>query len=69
MSERKSIRQQTHMIERTSPKGPGMKFIGTCRLCGASGLSISDATKYCENVRDLTKDEALVEAITGATQS
>ena len=27
-----------HHIERTSPKGPGQIFFGTCRLCGKTGL-------------------------------
>ncbi len=57
-----------HSIERTSPKGPGQKFIGTCVLCGTQNLSASDALKECPNQRGLTQDEALVEAIKGPTQ-
>lgn len=52
-----------HSIERTSPKGAGQKFIGTCRLCGRSGLTIADVNEPCENMRGLTDDEALIEAI------
>jgi hypothetical protein len=52
---------QQHAINRTSPKGG--PFIGTCSLCGVTDLRISDATKYCENVRGLTEEEALLEAI------
>jgi hypothetical protein len=53
----------THAIERTSPKGPGQKFVGTCRLCGTPGLGAADALKECPNQRGLTADEALIEAI------
>ena len=52
-----------HHIERTSPKGKGQKFIGTCRLCGATGLTFEDAAKPCPNPRGLTPDESLLEAI------
>jgi hypothetical protein len=52
-----------HAIERTSPKGPGQKFIGTCRLCGTKGLTMGDALMPCPNPRGLTSDEALIEAI------
>jgi hypothetical protein len=58
-----------HHVERTSPKGPGSPFIGTCRLCGKTGLRASAALEDCENVRGLTTEEALVEAITGEPKS
>lgn len=54
-----------HHIERTSPKGPGQTFIGTCRLCGKTDLKASAALEDCENVRGLTDDEALIETILG----
>lgn len=54
-----------HHVERTSPKGPGMSFIGTCRLCGMIGLKASAALEECENVRGLSVEEALVETIVG----
>jgi hypothetical protein len=54
-----------HHVERTSPKGPGNPFIGTCRLCGTTGLKASAALADCENVRGLTSDEALIEVISG----
>jgi hypothetical protein len=57
-----------HYVERTSPKGPGMPFIGTCRLCGKSGLKASAALEDCENDRGLTAEQALIEAITGDPQ-
>lgn len=52
-----------HHIERTSPKG--QPFVGTCRLCGKSGLRMSAALEDCENVRGLSKADALVETLTG----
>lgn len=58
-----------HAIERTSPKGPGQKFIGTCRLCGTPNLPASAALQECPNQRGLTADEALIEAIEGKPQS
>lgn len=54
-----------HVVERTSPKGPGQPFIGTCRLCGAAGLTLAAALQRCPNPRGLTQDEALIEAIDG----
>lgn len=54
---------QTHALERTSPKG--QTFVGTCRLCGQPGLSSRDAMKPCENVRGLSQEEAVLEAIVG----
>lgn len=57
-----------HHVERTSPKGPGSQFVGTCRLCGKDGLKASAALEDCENVRGLTVEQALVETITGVTQ-
>lgn len=59
------LKMITHSIERTSPKGPGQKFIGVCFLCGTSGLTASDALKECPNQRGLTQDDALIEAIKG----
>ena len=50
-----------HSIERTNPKG--QPFEGVCVLCGERGLSFEDATKDCPNVRGLTPDEALIQAI------
>lgn len=52
-----------HHIERTSPKGVGQPFIGTCRLCGMTGLKASAALEDCENVRALNCDDALIEII------
>ena len=52
---------QFHAIERTSPKGT--PFIGTCSLCGKTGLRIADISEPCENVRGLSQDDALIEAL------
>jgi hypothetical protein len=54
-----------HHVERTSPKGHGQTFIGTCRLCGKSGLEASAVLEDCENVRGLSVEEALIETVTG----
>lgn len=53
---------RTHSIERTSPKGG--PFMGTCTLCGQTGLTFSDESE-CPNQRGLSQDEALLEAIEG----
>lgn len=52
-----------HSLQRTSPKGG--PFVGTCSLCGRTGLKFEDLTTECENQRGLTQDEAVVEAIKG----
>jgi hypothetical protein len=52
-----------HSLERTSPKGK--PFIGTCTLCGVANLTPNAALQDCENVRGLSQDEALIEAIVG----
>jgi hypothetical protein len=53
----------THAIERTSPKGG--PFIGTCRLCGQTGLRAGDALVICPNPGGVTSDEALIDVIDG----
>lgn len=55
----------THAIERTSPKGPGQKFIGTCMKCGRAGLTFADMQEPCENIAGISQDEALVMAVEG----
>jgi hypothetical protein len=55
-----------HSLERTSPKGEGQEFIGTCTLCGKRNVtSKMFFEEECENVRGLTEDEALIKAIEG----
>ena len=53
----------THALRRTSPKGKGVPFIGTCLRCGMRGLSSGAALERCENVAGLSDDEALLEAL------
>ena len=52
-----------HALERTSPKGPGMPFIGTCIQCGRTGLSVSAIQEECDNIRGNTEGESLIEVI------
>lgn len=54
-----------HAIERTSPKGPGQKYIGTCWQCGKTGLTLADASEPCENIAGLTESESLIMAMKG----
>ena len=54
------------LVNRTSPKGPGSPFIGTCAACGKTGITSEMLpTDECENVRAMTPEEALLEAIKG----
>lgn len=56
-----------HSLRRTNPKG--QPFVGTCVNCGKSGLTLKDmARDECENLRRVTEDEAIVEAIKGTVQ-
>lgn len=57
--------QNHHAIERTSPKGPGQKFIGTCFKCGKPGLTIADMNQPCENIVGISEDDAIIAAIEG----
>lgn len=50
-----------HTLHRTSPKGT--PFVGTCPLCGRTGLTISDINDECDNPRRLSRSDALLEAI------
>lgn len=50
------------VINRTSPKG--QKFIGTCAACGKQNITLDDL-EGCENVRAMTREQAVVEAVTG----
>lgn len=51
---------KAHAIYRTSPKGG--PFLGTCSLCGKTGLS-NPWESNCINIRGLTQGEALLEAL------
>lgn len=52
-----------HSLNRTSPKGG--PFVGTCALCGKTGLTLDAMREECENPRGLTQAEAIVEAVEG----
>ena len=50
------------LVNRTSPKGTA--FIGTCTACGKSGItSYMFHNDECENIRQMTNEEALMEAL------
>lgn len=50
------------LVNRTSPKG--QDFIGTCAACGKRGITFEMLnTDECENVREMTQEEALIEAV------
>lgn len=50
-----------HSLRRTSPKGA--PFMGICVLCGQENLTLSSMNERCENLRGVTQEEALIEAI------
>ncbi len=54
-----------HMVvHRTSPKGPGQPFLGTCGACGKKEITFEQlGIDDCENVRGMTNEEAFLEAI------
>jgi len=56
---------ETHAIERTSPTGPGQKFIGICMKCGKPGLTFADMDESCGNTSGLSPDETLVRIVEG----
>ena len=56
------MQSKLHSLRRTSPKGE--PFVGVCTLCGQEGLTVKDMSAECENLRGLTPDQAVVEAIT-----
>lgn len=53
----------SHSLTRTSPKGPGQPFIGTCTKCGQVGLTLGDMHAHCPNPADLSDADALIVAI------
>jgi hypothetical protein len=53
-----------HALERTSPKGPGMPFIGTCWQCGKTGITLEQQQiEECENPAGLSQDDSLIMAV------
>lgn len=55
--------QTMHCLERTSPFGE--RFVGTCILCGKTGLSSADALQPCDNPAGLSREQTLRAAIDG----
>lgn len=53
----------THDLIRTSPKGPGQKFVGRCIKCGIEGLTFADMSKECVNPAGFNQRESLELAI------
>ena len=56
-----------HSLRRTSPKGQA--FLGVCTLCGKENVTLEQMGKEeCPNVRGLSEEEAVLEAIKDKTQ-
>jgi hypothetical protein len=53
----------SHAITRTSPKGPGQKFVGRCAKCGREGLAVSAALEDCPADMLLSDEGALLEIL------
>jgi hypothetical protein len=50
------------LVNRTSPKG--QPFVGTCAACGKQNITFKElSTDECDNVRAMTREHALVEAV------
>jgi len=56
----------THVVIRTSPKGPGMPFVGRCARCGQTGLAADTALEPCDNPNGATVGGNILLAIEGA---
>ena len=50
-----------HVLRRTSPFGE--PFIGECTRCGATDLRPRDANRPCDNLRNLSDEDALLEVL------
>lgn len=59
----------THAIERTSPTGPGQKFVGKCVKCGQDGLRLSDGTKDCLADEIMSDEAALLHILDKETDN
>lgn len=52
------------LVNRTSPKG--VPFIGTCAACGKAGITFEClSSEECDNVRGMTQEQAVIEAVMG----
>ena len=52
---------QMHCTNRTSPLGED--YIGTCYLCGKTGIGDAEMFEECKNPNGLTQGEAIIEAL------
>lgn len=50
-----------HVLQRTSPFGE--PFLGECIRCGATDLRARDANRECDNLRNLSDADALLEVL------
>ena len=50
-----------HLLLRTSPKG--QPFVGTCQLCGLTGLPMRAMEDECENLAGASEGDALEAAL------
>lgn len=53
----------SHAITRTSPTGPGQKFIGKCTKCGQTGLTMASVLKPCPQDHVISDADALINII------
>ena len=53
----------SHALIRTSPKGKGQEFIGTCMKCGEPDLSFEAAREPCPKDEVVSDAEALIEIL------
>ena len=58
----------SHAVIRTSPKGPGHKFIGRCVKCGRDGLGLSAALEDCPADALVYDEAALLDILKGTPQ-
>lgn len=60
---RQGVSEMAHAIERTSPTGPGQKFIGKCVKCGKDGLTLGDGMKACPADSVMSDEAALLHVL------
>ena len=53
----------SHSLRRTSPKGKGQPFIGTCMKCGMEGIPLSRMGEECVNPAGLNNEETMILAL------
>ncbi len=59
----------SHALTRTSPKGPGQKFIGRCTKCGEENLPMSAALDDCPADNLVSDEQALIDIIKAPTSA